>query len=229
MSTGESNRPGAVNGHGAKSAPDRTTDVWQLLAESMRELRLAAGRSLRQVEQSSGWGRGMLSQAETGRARPSRRLVEWYDDQFHADGLLLRMLVEARTADTGVGRGARERRVRPGDSLQVLEARPARGLLVAPGDVLDVAWTIENAGFVPWTDRAVRRVGATAGAQLVASPPSVPLPDAAPRDQVEVGFPVTVPQAHGMVVAYWDVVDAEGKTSFPGPPLLSLVLVVEGR
>jgi transcriptional regulator with XRE-family HTH domain len=72
-------------------------ELWTELSASMRALRLNSGMSLREVERTSGRGRGVLSQIENGKARPSRQLVDWYDRTLGGDGSLLSLYVEARS------------------------------------------------------------------------------------------------------------------------------------
>ena len=67
----------------ASSPVPPVRELWLELGANMRALRTAAGLSIRQVEAQSGIGRGTLSQVENGKARASRRLVEWYDAELH--------------------------------------------------------------------------------------------------------------------------------------------------
>ena len=192
----------------------------------MRTLRTAASMSLREVETVSGWGRGTLSQVETGKSRPALALVEWYDDRFGADGLLVSLYVEAcawhgRSVSPGTtGLDT------PGDSFRVESACLPAGHLVGPGDDVKAGWTIVNTGSVPWVGRSLRRVGAVGSNRLIVSRRSDALPDCAPGDAVDVQLMITAPAHPGTVVAYWEIVDARGALCFPGLLATNVVLVV---
>jgi transcriptional regulator with XRE-family HTH domain len=203
-------------------------EIWVDLGQTMRALRRNANLSLRQAEVLSGWGRGTMSQAETGRARPSRRLVEWYDTTLHGDGLLMALYAEARLAhdDAGPVR-VRRHHAEPGDAVRVESALVPTGTLVGPGAELEVGWALANIGEVAWTGRQLRRIGAVAGPRLVTSAPVQPIPDCVAGGRTDVRLKVAVPVEPGTVVAYWEIVDEDERISFAEPPTLSVVLVVE--
>ncbi|WP_375496894.1 NBR1-Ig-like domain-containing protein [uncultured Jatrophihabitans sp.] len=202
-----------------------TDELWAELGATMRALRKHAGRSLRAVERSSFWGRGTLSQIENGRARPNREQVEWYDAELGGDGLLLAMYVEARTA-----RGAAPRRgpgtaTLSGDAFEVVSSVVASGESAEVGAQLTAGWTLRNAGRIPWTGRALARVGAPTALRLISSDPEVPIPPCDPGQTVEVLFKIGVPDAPGTLAAYWHIVDADGRPCFAPPSLLSVTLL----
>lgn len=191
----------------------------------MRVLRESAGVSLRQAEARSGWGRGTLSQVENGKARPSRALVEWYETAFDADGLLLSAYAEARGAHRN------ERPVLPahiteGDAFDCADPLLPTGALVRAGQAVTLGWTLRNTGTVAWVGRRLRRVGAHAAAQLLISPPAVDLGDCPPGGAVDARIEVTAPSTPGTLVAYWQIVDPEGRPCFPISHLVSSLLVV---
>lgn len=192
----------------------------------MRALRESAGVSLRQAEARSGWGRGTLSQVENGKARPSRTLVEWYEQAFDADGLLLSTYAEARGAHRSEYRDSPAPHVLDGDAFECANPLLPVGALVRAGRTVTVGWTLHNTGTVSWTGRQLRRVGAHAAAQLLGSPRAVDLPDCPPSGTVDARIEVTAPATPGTLAAYWQIVDARSRPCFPIAHLLCTVLVV---
>ena len=202
--------------------------VWDVLGASMRQLRTNANVSLRAVEASTGWGRGVLSQMETAKARPRREIVEWYDARFGGDGLLVSLFAEARGAH-GVMSAARtpaELAIR-NDHLRVEWASLPYGERVAPAGTLTVQWRLRNCGLVAWRDRSLRRVGAVAADHLLSSPASVPLPDAQPGAAVVARVPIGVPAVAGTFAAYWEVTDRRGRRCFGRDELLAVTVVAD--
>jgi transcriptional regulator with XRE-family HTH domain len=202
----------------------RVQELWAELGASMRILRTAAGVSLRRAELMSGRGRGSLSQVENGKARPSRDLVEWYDDAFSGDGLLLSIFAEARGAHGRRSRQGQDLHVLEGDAMRVLRDALAHGERVPPGARLPASWTVGNDGAVPWNGRRLRRMGAAGAVRVITSPAFVSVPDCPPGEQVVVTVPVTVPDAPGTYAAYWSMVDAAGCVCFAGPTKFALVV-----
>lgn len=189
----------------------------------MRRMRGAAGVSLRDLETHGLWRRSTLSQVENGKARPSRQLVQWYDDQIGSDGLLLSIYAEART------RQLLDRDALPGqcvDHVQIIDIDPPAGHLVNRGALLQAVATVRNVGPAPWRDRKLHRMGAFSGLRLVGSAPQTRVPDTAPGDTVEVVLELRAPELPGSVVAYWQLVDEEGRPSADSSPPLAVLLVV---
>jgi hypothetical protein len=203
-------------------------DLWRELGESMRRLRRANFKSLRQVEAESGWGRGLLSQVENGKARPAAELVEFYDLNFGGDGLLIALQVDAYMVQSRSNAGARSARERlvPGDRAEIAPQHPAQGLVVAPSASVEVVWAARNTGSVPWRGRRLHRVGAVAGTRVISSPRQLELPDVDPGDCVEVQDTVTAPAAAGTMLAHWRLCDADGAYCFASNVLAWLMLVV---
>lgn len=147
-------------------------ELWRELAATMRRLRTAHGVSLRQLEMSSRWRRGTLSQVETGRLRPTPELVRFYDSTFDGHALLLSLYTEARAVQTEDDvRHKHETRVEVGDAFEVLTCSVPTGAIVNPGTKIEVEWVLRNSGVVPWQQRMLRRLGAAGGARLIESPP----------------------------------------------------------
>ena len=205
----------------------------------MRRIRDEAGISLRELENRGSWRRSTISQVETGRARPSRRLVEWYDTELGTDGLLLSIYAEARTgqlpvaepssagvaAATPVGDSSPAGVVPP--EVRVVEVDPPAGLLVATSERLQARVTLANAGALPWRGLRLRRVGAYGGIRLIGSAPRVDVPDARPGRQVDVLLDLRAPELPGTAIAYWEVQAPDGLgCTLPGFPI-AVLLVVE--
>lgn len=209
---------------------DVPRELWRELGQAMRSVRVTQGYSLRQVEALTGWGRGSLSQAENGKARPSRSMVEWYEVTFKADGLLMSLYSEARVAHRIVGPqpGAEAGRPLDGDEHLVERAFVPTGVLVVPGEPIDGGWTLRNSGGVPWRGRQLLRLGAYAGPRLIGSPRVVPVPDAEPGQSVSVAVPLVAPVMPCTAVAYWRMVDGEGRYCLPMSEALSVLIVVVG-
>lgn len=198
--------------------------VWQELSASLRQLRAAAGDSLRAVEKTTGWGRGSLSQIENGKARPTRAQVEWYDARFGGDGLLVAMYAEARGAHGPTGRGPVEAMLRTGDSVEVTDVDTPLGAVVRTGATVPVGWTLHNTGTVPWRGRHLHRVGPRAAPGLIGSPTTAALPDCAPGDHVSVRFDIEMPMIAATLAAYWEITDQQGRPCYQVPILLRAVL-----
>jgi transcriptional regulator with XRE-family HTH domain len=202
-------------------------DLWGELGTTMRAVRQGAGRSLRQVERESGWGRGTLSQIETGKGRPSRAQVEWYDRNLGGDGLLISIYAEARGAHrTEVSREVERagEAIVDGDAFAIRRSLRALGEAAQVGTQLEVGWTLGNTGEVDWRGRCLTRVGAPSAPRLITSAPSVPLADCAPGDEIEVSLDVVIPALPGTLAAYWQITDSAGRLSFAGPALIPLIV-----
>ena len=175
----------------------------------------AASRSGRRSRRS-GWGRGTLSQVENGKARPSRALVEWYEDDLRrrrAAAVRLRRgprcapqraprrtaAAPAPTATTSSG----ATRCRP----------PARSS--AAGRTVTVGWTLRNTGTVPWVGRRLRRVGAHAAAQLLTSRHAVGSRRLRPGGEVDARVEVTTPPAPARSRPTGRSSTREGRPCFP--------------
>lgn len=202
------------------------TEVWRRLGADMRALRVQAGRSLRQAETASGWGRGTLSQVENGKARPSRALVDWYEAAFDGDGLLVSTFAEARGAHRAGPSRADGLAVVPGDGFAVDGATLPHGQLVPAGADLEAGWTFVNTGDVAWQGRRLRRVGTHSAAQLLSSPRSVAMDDCRPGGTVSVRVPLHAPETPGTLAAYWSIVDEDDRRCYPAPSLVDVLVVV---
>lgn len=201
--------------------------LWTELGTTMRRVRGEAGVSLRELESRGAWRRSTLSQVETGKARPSRELVEWYDRQVGSDGLLLSIYAEARTSqlrilgEDGRGDGTGE------DIVGVVDVDPPAGLLVSRGQPLRVRVTLRNDGTTTWRGRRLRRMGAHTGRRLITSVPEVAVPDTRPGGLVELTLEVQAPRLAGSAIAYWSLVTEDGRESAISSRPVAVLLVVE--
>jgi hypothetical protein len=204
-----------------------TATLWDELGASMRRARRGAQLSLRQTQVKSGYSKGMLSLAENGKARPGLQLVQWYDEHFAADGLLLSIYAEARTAAVPdpLRRVGRTERPVPGDAMACVAVSPPSGGVVASGAQLLVCWTLRNDGAVGWTGRKLCRIGAVDGARVLISQRAVAVPDTAPGNDVDVTCVVGAPARTGTVAGFWEMVDDRGAATFPGARPFSFVVV----
>lgn len=197
--------------------------LWVELGSTMRRARGAAGVSLRDLEHRGNWRRSTISQVENGRARPSRQLVEWYDNEVGSDGLLLSIYAEARSRQlTDVTRADADT-----DAMAAIDVDPPSGLLVNRGARLQARITLANVGATSWRDRRLRRMGAFAGRRLITSRPHAFVPDLGPGDDGDVVVELTAPELPGSAIAYWTLVDAEGRERAPSSAPVAVLLVVD--
>ncbi len=206
-----------------------------VLAWSMQKLRLINGWSGKQVAQEFGCSPSHISRVENG-AKPSRELVQFYEDTFEADGLLLSMYevaVHAQEQDRrrAGGRRPRLRRAIPGDASTFVGDTIPHGTLIEPGQVFEQTWRVKNSGTVPWHGRRLERQGPLTGPGLISSLRFVEVPDTKPGELAEIVALLKAPTYDCSSIAYFKMVDAEGRLCFPDSYQLGLdVLVrVEGQ
>ena len=205
-----------------------TAELWRELGDAMRSHRTVHALSLRNLERVSGWSRGTLSQVETGKVRPSLRLVEYYDNNFGGDGLLLALFADAHVLH-GAHSALRNRageRIEPGDAVRIVGTNLPHGAVVAAGEPVQLEWTITNTGSVAWRRRHLRRVGALSGMRLITSASAVPIPDTGPGDTVTIEVALTPPGMAGTTAAHWRIEHADCAFAYPQSTLLTIVLVV---
>lgn len=206
-----------------------------VLGWSMQKLRLIHGWSGKRVAQEFGCSASHISRVENG-AKPTRALVQFYDDTFEADGLLLSMYevaVHASEQDRRRAGGRRPRlhRAAPGDASTFVGDTIPHGTLMEPGRVFEQTWRITNSGIVPWQGRRLERQGPLTGPGLISSLRLVDVPDTKPGKLAEITALLKAPTYDCSSIAYFKMVDADGKLCFPDSYQLGLdVLVrVEGQ
>jgi transcriptional regulator with XRE-family HTH domain len=201
--------------------------LWTELGGTMRELRRSSGTSLRQMEEAASWRRGTLSLVENGKARPSRALVEFYDDNFGADGLLISLLTHAYAVQprSTHDETASLEKVIPGDALTLCDTIPPTGSLVTAGTILTAGWDIRNAGEVLWQRRTLRRVGPAAGTRYITGPRTIDLPDVSPGKSVQVRCELRAPLTNGTTIAYWRLTHHDGAEALSLTHALPVLLI----
>lgn len=189
------------------------------------------GWSVTETARGFGCSVSHITRVEHGHNKPSRALVNFYEEQFEADGLLLSLFEvvdharEQRRRTFG-GRHARIVRGTPGDASAFVDDTIPSGTLLAPGELFVKSWRIRNNGTVPWRDRRLERQGPLAGPGLIVSPAFVDVPDADPGETVEISVGLRAPGYDATSIAYFKMVDADGFLCFPDNYTLGLDVTV---
>lgn len=207
-----------------------------VVAWAMQKQRMIHGRTGKQVAEAFGCSPSHISRVEQGSAKPTRALVQFYEDTFQADGLLLSLFEVAEHAPEQERRregGHRPKLYRAieGDASTFVGDTIPHGTLMEPGQVFEQTWQIRNSGTVPWTGRRLERQGPLTGPGLISSLRFVPVPDAKPGETAAITVPLKAPTYDCSSIAYFKMVDADGRLCFPDNYQLGLdVLVrVEGQ
>jgi hypothetical protein len=100
-----------------------------------------------------------------------------------------------------------------------------------PGQVFEQTWRVRNSGKVAWKGRKLERQGPLTGPGLISSLRFVDIADTKPGADVAVTALLKAPTYDCSSIAYFKMVDAEGRLCFPDSYQLGLdVLVrVEGQ
>jgi transcriptional regulator with XRE-family HTH domain len=207
-----------------------------VLGWTMQKTRLVHGWSAKQTAQVFGCSASHISRVEQGYNRPSRVLVQFYEETFQADGLLLSLLeVVDHNAEQDRRRAGGRRpklgRAIPGDASAFVDDTVPHGSVMDPGQVFVKTWRVRNSGNVPWHGRQLERQGPLTGPGLITSPRYVPVPDAEPGQVAEITAVLKAPGYDCSSIAYFKMVNTEGMLCFPESYQLGLdVLVrVEGQ
>lgn len=206
-----------------------------VLGWSMQKLRQVNGWTAKRTAQEFGCSPAHISRIEHG-SKPSRELVQFYEDTFQGDGLLLSLFEVAETAGEQERRRAGGKRPRskqavPGDASTFVGDTIPHGTLMQPGQVFEKVWRVRNSGTVPWQGRRLERQGPLSGPGLISSARYVEVPDTEPGDVADITALLKAPTYDCSSIAYFKMVDAEGALCFPDSYQLGLdVLVrVEGQ
>jgi transcriptional regulator with XRE-family HTH domain len=207
-----------------------------VLGWSMQKQRLIHGWTGKQVAEAFGCSPSHISRVEQGSTKPSRELVQFYDDTFEADGLLLSLFAVVEHAPEQERRragGKRPllRRAVKGDASAFLSDTIPHGTLMEPGQVFEQRWRLLNRGTVSWSGRRLERQGPLTGPGLITSLRFLDIPDAKPGESIEITAALKAPTYDCSSIAYWKMVNSDGALCFPDSYQLGLdVLVrVEGQ
>lgn len=202
-----------------------------VLGWSMQKARKVHGWTGKQVAQEFGCSTSHISRVEHGHNRPSRELVQFYDDTFEADGLLVSLFevaVNNAEQDRRRNRGRTSQRSHaiPGDASTFIGDTIPNGTLMKPGELFVKTWRIQNAGTVTWQGRQLERQGPLTGPGLITSPRHLAIPDAEPGEIVQIQGPLKAPTYDCASIAYFKMIDADGQLSFPDNYQLGLEVMV---
>ncbi|MFC5262922.1 NBR1-Ig-like domain-containing protein [Kribbella qitaiheensis] len=214
----------------------------------MRELREAAGVPLTRAAALSGWDKGHLSRVERGHTKPSRELIEWYDDSFGAGSALVNQVVELDAAvRAGKDMSMRDLRRRdpvhhpvllggsvpadhhPEDRAELAGETVPDGTQVCRDQEFEKTWELRNSGERPWRGRWLTRQGAAGAPGWLRSPARARIPDAVPGDVVTVRMRLQAPSQVGASTAYFKITDDAGRLYYPGlesPPVYCTIFTV---
>ena len=206
-----------------------------VLGWSMQKLRLVNGWTGKQVAEAFGCSPSHISRVEQG-SKPSRELVQFYEDTFGADGLLLSLFEVAEHAPEqerrrAGGKRPRLKRAALGDASTFVGDTIPHGTRMEPGQVFEQTWRIRNSGKIAWLGRRLERQGPLTGPGLISSLRFVDIPDTEPGQVAAITAPLKAPTYDCSSIAYFKMVDADGALCFPDSYQLGLdVLVrVEGQ
>jgi transcriptional regulator with XRE-family HTH domain len=207
-----------------------------VLAWSMQKLRMVNGWNGKQVAEAFGCSPSHISRVEQGSTKPTRALVQFYEDTFEGDGLLLSLFevadhaLEQERRRAG-GHNPKLYRSVPDDASIFVGDTIPHGTLMEPGQMFEQAWKVKNSGKVPWEGRRLERQGPLTGPGLITSLRFVDIPNTEPGEIAEITAPLKAPTYDCSSIAYFKMVDAEGLLCFPDSYQLGLdVLVrVEGQ
>jgi transcriptional regulator with XRE-family HTH domain len=203
------------------------------LGLTMQKLRIVNGWTGKQVAEAFGCSPSHISRVEQG-SKPSRELVQFYEDSFQADGLLLSLFEVAEHAPEQERRrvgGHRPllKRAIPGDASTFVGDNIPHGTLMEPGQVFEKTWRVENSGTVAWEGRRLERQGPLTGPGLITSPRYVDIPDTKPDQVAEITASLKAPTYDCSSIAYFKMVDADGCLCFPDNYQLGLDVLVMVR
>jgi transcriptional regulator with XRE-family HTH domain len=201
-----------------------------VLGWTMRKLRQDNSWTVTRTAREFGCSPSHISRVERG-AKPSHELVQFYEETFAAEGLLLSLF---EVADHALERdrrrvgGHRPKLVRAiaGDATAFIDDTVPHGTLMEPGAFFTKTWRIRNVGTVAWHRRRLERQGPLTGPGLITSPRYVPIPDTEPGQVAEVIVGLAAPTYDCSSIAYFKMVDERGLLCFPDEHQLGLDVLV---
>jgi transcriptional regulator with XRE-family HTH domain len=196
----------------------------------MQKLRLLYGWSVGAVAESYGCAASHVSRVEHGKM-PAVKLIEFYEQTFEADGLLRSLLAAASAAPVQERARIGGRRPRPykgamGDESTFLGDTVPHGTMMRPGVFFVQTWHVQNSGTVAWVDRRLERQGPITGPGLITSPQHIPILDTPPGGDVRIGTPLKAPTYDCASIAYFKMIDRDGRLCFPDHYALGLDVLV---
>jgi hypothetical protein len=201
----------------------------------MRALRRVSGKSGAVMAREFGCSPSHISRVEHGTAKPSRELVQFYEDTFEADGMLLSLFeVVEHASEQGRRRsgGHRPRLVQavPDDASSFVGDTIPHGTAMTPGEYFEKEWRVRNSGKVPWIGRQLERQGPLTGPGLITSPRYIPIPDTKPGMIATIKAELRAPSYDCTSIAYFKMVvireDGSAVLCFPGDYQLGLDVLV---
>jgi transcriptional regulator with XRE-family HTH domain len=201
-----------------------------VLGWSMQKQRLIHGWTGKQAAAAFGCSPSHISRVEQG-SKPSRELVQFYEDTFEADGLLLSLFEVVEHAPEQErrrvgGRRPKVHRAAPGDASIFVGDSIPHGTLMQPGQVFEQTWQVRNSGTVAWAGRRLERQGPLTGPGLITSLRFVDIPDTEPGEVATITAPLKAPTYDCSSIAYFKMVDADGRLCFPDRHSLGLDVLV---
>lgn len=177
----------------------------------MRQLRRVAKVSGAETARRFGCSPSHISRVEHGTSSPSRELVQFYEETFEADGLLLSLFeVVDHAAEQNRRRagGHRSRLVQAelGDASMFVGDTIPHGTLMRPGEWFEKEWRVRNSGKVPWVGRQLERQGPLTGPGLITSSRYVPIPDTKPGKVAKITARLRAPSYDCSSIAYFKMV-----------------------
>lgn len=202
-----------------------------VLGLTMRHLRQVAGWTQTQTAAEFCCSVSHISRVEHGASKPSRALVQFYEERFEADGLLLSLFEVAEHAAEQSRRrfgGHRPRRIRAidGDAIAFVDDTIPHGTLMTPGLLFVKTWRVRNVGRVPWRGRRLERQGPLTGPGLITSQRYIPIDPTEPGEIAEVQAIMKAPGYDCSSIAYFKMVDENGFLCFPDDHQLGLDVLV---
>lgn len=204
---------------------------YTVLGWTMRQLRRTAGWKAGEVAKAFKCSGSHITRVELGKNKPSRALVQFYEDTFGGDGMLHSLFEVVDHAGEQARRragGHRPKLIRAieGDATAFVSDTVPHGTVMAPGAFFAKTWRIRNVGSVPWHGRRLERQGPVTGPGLITSPQFIPIPDTEPGEVADISAILKAPGYDCTSIAYFKMVDEEGFFCFPDVHQLGLDVLV---
>jgi transcriptional regulator with XRE-family HTH domain len=201
------------------------------LGLTMQKFRLVYGMTGKQTAEAFGCSPSHISRVEAGTAKPSRELVQFYEQTFEADGLLLSLFEVADHAAEQERRRAGGTRPKPyqalhGDASTFVGDTIPHGTLMQPSQVFEQTWRVRNSGIIGWQGRRLERQGPLTGPGLISSVRFYAVPDTEPGGVAAITATLKAPTYDCSSIAYFKMVDQQKRFCFPDNYQLGLDVLV---